>query len=280
MTKARRMIEEDLRFIDLVIEVLDARAPLSSGNPDIVSLTNGKARLIVMTKADLADPAATEKWIRYFRSQGITAVAVDARKSGLKKTILPLIRRACAAKIERDRKRGLRERPVRALVAGIPNAGKSTFINSFAGKGVAKTGNRPGVTKGKQWITVGKDVELMDSPGILWPKISDPAVGERLAMIGTIKDDLLDLSELAGKVLDAVKKEEPFLARYGDVLPDGAAPESGSDEILRGVAAKRGALRQGGEPDTDAASRILIEEFRKGVLGHVTLDPPPDPEGV
>lgn len=183
MTKARRMMQEDIKLIDLIIELVDARAPLSSRNPDIDQLGQNKARLILLNKADLADERKNLSWSAYFQEKGFYTVKADARSRAGLKVIHGMIREACKEKLERDRRRGIKNRPIRAMVVGIPNVGKSTFINTFAGKACTRTGDRPGVTKGKQWIRLDKNVELLDTPGILWPKFDDPQVGERLAMI-------------------------------------------------------------------------------------------------
>ena len=197
MTKAKRQMQEDIKLIDLVIELVDARIPLSSRNPDIDELGKNKYRLILMNKADLADRKATEQWSAFFKKKGYYVVSLDARSKNGMKSITDIIMEACKEKMERDRKRGIKNRPVRAMVVGIPNVGKSTFINSYAGKACAKTGNKPGVTKGKQWIRLSKSVELLDTPGILWPKFEDQKVGLRLALIGSIRDEILNTDELA-----------------------------------------------------------------------------------
>ena len=197
MTKAKRQMQEDLKLIDLIIELVDARVPLSSRNPDIDQLGQNKSRLILLNKADLADERQNEAWKEYFQSKGFYVVKVDSRSGSGMKMIQNVIQEACKEKIERDRRRGIKNRPIRAMVAGIPNVGKSTFINTFAGKACAKTGNKPGVTKGKQWIRLNKNVELLDTPGILWPKFEDQLVGIRLACVGSIKDDILNIEELA-----------------------------------------------------------------------------------
>ena len=206
MTKAKRQMQEDLKLIDLIIELVDARVPLSSRNPDIDQLGQNKSRLILLNKADLADERQNETWKEYFQSKGFHVVKVDSRNGAGMKTIQNVIQEACKEKIERDRRRGIKNRPIRAMVAGIPNVGKSTFINTFAGKACAKTGNRPGVTKGKQWIRLNKNVELLDTPGILWPKFEDQEVGIRLAFVGSIKDDILNMEELALKLIDYLKE--------------------------------------------------------------------------
>ena len=222
MTKAKRQMQEDLKLIDLIIELVDARVPLSSRNPDIDSLGQNKARLILLNKADLADERQNEAWKEYFQKKGIYVVKVDSRNGAGMKQVHAMIQEACRDKIERDRRRGIKNRPVRAMVAGIPNVGKSTFINTFAGKACAKTGNKPGVTRGKQWIRLNKNVELLDTPGILWPRFEDQKVGERLAWIGSIKDDLLNMEELSLTLIAYLKDKYPGVLekRYG-VAEDG-----------------------------------------------------------
>ncbi len=201
MTKAKRMMQENIKLIDLIIEVVDARIPLSSRNPDIDELGKNKARLILLNKADLADERENEKWAAYFQEKGYYTVKLNAKSGAGIKNVLPVVMEACKEKLERDRKRGIKNRPIRAMVVGIPNVGKSTFINAFAGKACTKTGNKPGVTKGKQWIRINKNVELLDTPGILWPKFEDQSVGAKLAMVGSIKDEILNLEELSLELL-------------------------------------------------------------------------------
>ena len=209
MTKAKRQMQEDIKLIDLVIELVDARIPQSSRNPDIDELGRNKFRLILMNKADLADKRRTDEWSSFFKNKGYFVVSLDARSKVGMKTITDQIMESCREKIERDRKRGIKNRPVRAMVVGIPNVGKSTFINSYAGKACAKTGNKPGVTKGKQWIRLSKDVELLDTPGILWPKFEDQMVGLRLALIGSIKDEILNTDELAVELIRFLRASYP-----------------------------------------------------------------------
>ena len=209
MTKAKRQMQEDLKLIDLIIELVDARIPLSSRNPDIDELGKNKARLILLNKSDLADERYNEQWSAYFQKKGFYVVKVNAKSGAGLKSIQGAIQEACKAKIERDRRRGIKNRPIRAMVVGIPNVGKSTFINSYAGKACAKTGNKPGVTKGKQWIRLNKTLELLDTPGILWPKFEDQEVGKRLAFIGSIKDEILNLEELSLELLDYIRTNYP-----------------------------------------------------------------------
>lgn len=270
MTKAKRMMQEDIRLIDLVIELTDARVPLSSRNPDIDELGKNKARLILLNKADLADECQNEAWAVYFREKGYFTAKINARSGAGMKQIQEIIRMACQEKLERDRKRGILNRPVRAMVVGIPNVGKSTFINTFAGKACAKTGNKPGVTKGKQWIRLNKSVELLDTPGILWPKFEDQQVGQKLAVVGSIKDELLQTEELALWILSFVRKFYPgYLARRYQL------PEAGTDiALLEQIALARGCRMKGGQPDDQKAAALIVDDFRSGRLGRITLEFP------
>ena len=270
MTKAKRMMQEDIKLVDLVIELVDARIPLSSRNPDIDTLGKNKSRLILLNKSDLADERYNDKWTKYFENQGAYVLKINARSGAGIKQINGVIAEACKAKIERDRARGIKNRPVRAMVVGIPNVGKSTFINSYAGKACAKTGNKPGVTKGKQWIKLNKNLELLDTPGILWPKFEDQQVGLRLALIGSIKDDILNIGELAIELLKFLHKNyEGIIAeRYGIEESDEALVN------LESIARVRGCLLKGNELDYDKASSILLEEFRNGKIGKITLELP------
>ena len=268
MTKARRQMQEDIKLIDLVIELVDARVPLSSRNPDIDELGKNKYRLILMNKADLADQEQTKKWSEYFRQKGFYVVALDARKKNSMKQITDVIMEACKEKIERDRKRGILNRPVRAMVVGIPNVGKSTFINSFAGKACAKTGNKPGVTKGKQWIRLNKNVELLDTPGILWPKFEDQVVGLRLAMIGAINDEILNTDELALELIKMLRRDYPEILEERYHLTE---MEKDMDILLE-IAKNRNCIGKGNELDYSKAAKLLIEEFRSGAIGNITLE--------
>ena len=275
MTKARRMMEEDIRLIDLMIELLDARIPMASRNPDINTLAKGKARLVLLNKADLADDSVTERWAEYFRSQGITVLKLDARNRSNVKQVQKAIMEACREKIEKDRRKGIIGRPVRAMVAGIPNVGKSTFINSYAGKSCAKTGNKPGVTKGKQWIRLSKEVELLDTPGILWPKFEDETVGTHLALIGAINDQILDLKELAYELTGQMLADYP--GRLGERY--GIEEEEDALKVLSAIAKARGCLKKGEELDLDKASMLLLDDFRSGKLGRISLEAPAGNEG-
>ena len=271
MTKAKRQMQEDLKLIDLIIELVDARIPLSSRNPDIDELGKNKARLILLNKSDLADERYNEQWSAYFQKKGFYVVKVNAKSGAGLKSIQGVIQEACKAKIERDRRRGIKNRPIRAMVVGIPNVGKSTFINSYAGKACAKTGNKPGVTKGKQWIRLYKTLELLDTPGILWPKFEDQEVGKRLAFIGSIKDEILNLEELSLELLDYIRTNYPGLlnTRYG--IEEEGTPVS----LLEAVADKRKCLIRGQEIDYAKAAGIVMEEFRNGKIGRITLEFPP-----
>ena len=268
MTKAKRQMQEDIKLIDLIIELVDARVPLSSRNPDIDELGKNKSRLILLNKSDLADERQNEAWKTYFQAKGFYVVKVDSRNGSGMKAINNVIQEACKEKIERDRRRGIKNRPIRAMVVGIPNVGKSTFINTFAGKACAKTGNKPGVTKGKQWIRLNKSVELLDTPGILWPKFEDQEVGMRLAYIGSIKDDIVNIEELALGLIGYLQEFYPssLSERYG------LEGEQKPLDILTAVAKARGCLKKGEELDYEKASRLLLEEFRSGKLGRVTLE--------
>ena len=272
MTKAKRMMQEDIKLIDLVIELVDARIPISSRNPDIDELGKNKARLILLNKSDLAEEKQNDAWVEYFKNKGFSVVKVNSRKGGGIKSIQGVIQEACKEKMERDRKRGILNRPVRAMVVGIPNVGKSTFINSFAGKACAKTGNKPGVTKGKQWIRLNKNVELLDTPGILWPKFEDQTVGLRLAFIGSIKDELINVEELAAELVQFMKQ------KYAGVLAEKYTIEEVEDpyKCLQSIAESRHCLLKGNELDTVKASVLLIDDFRNGRLGRLTLEFPED----
>ena len=274
MTKAKRQMQEDIKLIDLIIELVDARVPLSSRNPDIDELGKNKARLILLNKADLAEDRRNDEWLEYFKEKGYSAVKVNSRKGGGIKSIQNVIQEACKEKMERDRKRGILNRPVRAMVVGIPNVGKSTFINSLAGKACAKTGNKPGVTKGKQWIRLNKNVELLDTPGILWPKFEDQAVGLKLAFIGSIKDDILDVEELAMNLLDEVRRNYPDLVaqRYKLDAETLALPPY---ELMEAIGRKRGLLVRGGEVNTERCAIMLVDEFRACKWGRISLERPP-----
>lgn len=271
MTKAKRMMQEQMKLIDLVMELLDARIPLSSRNPDIDELGKQKSRIILLNKADLADSSQNDAWAEYFRKQGFFTVKINARSKEGMKALPGVIQEACKEKLARDRKRGILNRPVRAMVVGIPNVGKSTFINSLAGRASAKTGNKPGVTRGAQWIRWNKQVELLDTPGILWPKFEDPQVGVRLALIGSVREEILNTQELSLELLTFLRSHAPgtLEERYG------IETQGEPYELLQEIAKKRGCLLKGQELNMEKAAGILLEEFRNGRLGKITLEFPP-----
>lgn len=301
MTKARRAMQEDIKLVDMVIEVVDARVPISSRNPDIDELGKNKFRLVLLNKADLADEKKNVQWQEWFRAKGIAVVMTDARAKNSMKTIQNTIMEVCKEKIERDRKRGIKNRPVRAMVVGIPNVGKSTFINSFAGRSCAKTGNKPGVTRGNQWIRLNKNVELLDTPGILWPKFEDQTVGLHLAFIGSIKDDILNQEELALELIQFLQASYPQLlkARYQEESVQNESAEAAqmaeaTDEVakqpqdaaldvttaeplkvLEQIAKLRGCLLKAGELDTKKAAALCLDDFRAGRLGRISVEIPP-----
>ena len=281
MTKAKRQMQEDIKLIDLIIEVIDARCPVSSTNPDINSLANGKLRLVLLNKSDLSDRAANQKWIEYYKSKGYYAVELDSRDRKNMKGVQATLDEVCAAKFEKDRKRGIKNRPVRAMVVGIPNVGKSTFINSFAGKSVAKTGNKPGVTKGKQWIKLNKSVELLDTPGILWPKFEDKIVGLHLAFIGSMNDENIDTDELACELIKILKQYYPNAISEKYNITDEQIDELMEDQyqtpasaVLSAIAINRKCFKQGATPDISRASALLLDDFRNGRLGRLSLERP------
>ena len=270
MTKAKRMMQENIKLIDLIIELVDARIPMSSRNPDIDELGKGKSRIILLNKSDLADAGLNQEWESFFKEKGYFVQQLNAKTGAGIKNIQALVQESCKEKIERDRKRGIINRPIRAMVVGIPNVGKSTFINSFAGKACAKTGNKPGVTKGKQWIRLNKNLELLDTPGILWPKFEDQKIGERLALIGSINDEILHVDELAVALIRNLKNSYLDLLekRYNITIDEDAY------DTLKKIAIARKCLQKGELPDVDRASSMLLEDFRSGKLGRITLERP------
>ena len=269
MTKARRAMQEDIKLIDLVIELVDARVPFSSRNPDIDKLAAGKARMVLLNKADLADETETRKWAQMFEDMGIHVVKIDARNKGTLKQVQTAQQEACKEKIERDRRRGILNRPIRTMVVGIPNVGKSTFINSFAGKACAKTGNKPGVTKGNQWIRLNKTLELLDTPGILWPRFEDQQVGLHLALIGSINDQILNKDELACELISLLEKDYPQVIKERFGIEN---VEEDRVKVLEEIARSRSCLMKGGELDLARASALLLDDFRAGKLGHISLE--------
>lgn len=270
MMKARRMMQENIKLIDLVIELVDARIPMSSRNPDIDELSKNKARMILLNKCDLSDNRWNAEWTAYFKERGLYVLEINSKTGNGMKAIQGLVQEACKEKIERDRKRGIINRPMRAMVVGIPNVGKSTFINAFAGRACAKTGNKPGVTKGKQWIRLNQNLDLLDTPGILWPRFENQKVGERLAMIGSINDEILHMDELAVAILTYVMKEYPgFVGKRYDI----EETEDGY-EMLKKICISRRCFLKGEEPDIGRASQIVTEDFRSGKIGRISLERP------
>ncbi len=272
MAKAKKAMQEDIKLIDVIIELVDSRIPYSSKNPDIDSLANGKSRVMVMNKYDLADSSVTDEWVKYYEDKGYFVARTNSKNRTGVKAINNIIQKACHEKIERDRRRGILNRPVRALVAGIPNVGKSTFINSFTGRACTKTGNKPGVTKGKQWIRLNKNVELLDTPGILWPKFEDQDSGMRLAFIGSIKDELYNIYELSILLIKFLLEDYPgaISSCYKTEIPAG----SSEADVLGIIAKCRGCIKSGAEPDLDKAGKCLVDDFRAGRLGRITLEKP------
>ncbi len=275
MTKTRRQIEADLKQVDAVCEIVDARIPMSSRNPDIDSICGNKPRIIVLNRMDLADPNATKKWMTYFKSKGIAVLSTDCKTRRGIADFTPAARTACKEKLERDAARGM-NRPLRVMVVGIPNVGKSTLINQISGRKGAKAENRPGVTRGKQWVTVDSGLQLLDTPGILWPKFEDPNVGMMLAYTGAVKDGIMDLEELACRLMELLHKYYPqtLLDRYKVEAPAGTP----GWELIELAGRKRGYLVSGGEVNTERMSKVLLDEFRGGKLGKFTLEMPEEVE--
>lgn len=273
MTKTRRQIESDLKQVDAVCEIIDARIPLASRNPDIDSICGSKPRLVILNRMDLADPAATKRWAAYFQSKGIAVIPTDCKSRKGVGAFQPAVRTVLKEKLERDAEKGM-NRALRIMIVGIPNVGKSTFINQISGRKGAKAENRPGVTRGKQWVTVDNGLLLLDTPGILWPKFEDPNVGLMLAYTGAVKEDVIDLEELACFLMQLLWKRYPdaVRSRYGIDLPSDAS----GYELLEAAGQKRGFLLHGGEIHLQRMAKVLLDEFRSGKLGRLTLEEPGD----
>ncbi len=271
MTKTRRQIEADLKQVDAVCEIVDARIPMSSRNPDIDAICGNKPRMIVLNRMDLADPAATNRWKAYFEKKGMAVIATDCKTKRGISGFTPAARTACAEKLARDAAKGM-NRPLRVMVVGIPNVGKSTLINQISGRKGAKAENRPGVTRGKQWVTVDAGLQLLDTPGILWPKFEDPEVGMMLAFTGAVKEGVIDVEELACRLL------ELLLAFYPQTLADRYKVEAPQGtpgyELLEMAGKNRGYLLSRGEIHTERMAKVLLDEFRSGKLGKFTLEQP------
>ncbi len=272
MTKTRRLIEADLKLVDAVVEVTDARIPQSSRNPVLDELVGNKPRIMLMNKCDVADETATRAWSRYFERQGMGVIVCDCRSGKGINRFLPTVKKQLGDVIERRKARGMIGKALRVMVVGIPNVGKSSFINRMANSRKTKVGDRPGVTRGKQWVSIDKDVELLDMPGILWPKFDDKDVAQRLAFTGAVKDEVVDTSALARALGELLLKDYPELlkARY---------KISGEGDILDEIARKRGMLISGGEPDIERAAAALLDEFRGGKIGRITLETPKEADG-
>lgn len=272
MAKTRRLIAENLKLVDLVVELRDARAPRASQNPEISDICGNKPRLVILNKADLADAAANEAWLRYFEAQGISAVLFDSLHSKQVKPIFSAVRRQLVEQLQRQAERGMKNRALKLMIVGIPNVGKSAFINRLAGRNAAVSSDRPGVTRGKQWIRLSGGFELLDTPGVLWPKFEDEAVGLSLAYIGAIKDDILDTESLAAGLLEKLLYLAPQALATRYKLTDLAF--ANGFEALSAIAKRRGFIISGGEPDSERAAKIVLDEFRSATIGRITLELP------
>ena len=273
MTKTRRQIEADLKLVDAVCEIVDARIPISSRNPDIDAICGNKPRIVILNRMDLADDESTKVWCSYFKAKGIAAVATDCKSKKGVSHFLPTVRAVLKAKVERNAARGMKK-ALRIMIVGIPNVGKSTFINQISGRKGARAENRPGVTRGKQWVTVDSELLLLDTPGILWPKFEDPEVGMMLAYTGAVKENVIDIEELACKLMELLRKYYPqtLIDRYGLDLSE----QRPGYELLEAAGKKRGYLLARGEINTERMAKVLLDEYRSGKLGHFTLEMPED----
>lgn len=275
MAKTRRLIKESLPFVDLVTEIVDARIPLSSSNPELAEMIGNKPKIVLLNKCDVADEQATAKWVEFYKKQGINALPVDCRSGKGLNAYLPLVRKVLKDKIQRNIDKGMAGKPLRVMVVGIPNTGKSSFINKMAGRNRAKVADKPGVTRSNSWFAVGSGIELLDTPGVLWPKFEDKAVGDKLAFIGSVKDEVVDTESLALRLINVLKNG------YSDRITTRFKISDFEDkedyEILEMIGRKRGMLISGGEIDFERASVMLLDEYRGGKLGRLTLD---FPEGV
>ena len=270
-------MQDDIKLIDVVVELVDARIPLASKNPDIDDIAKGKARVIILNKVDMADKDVTALWKAWYEKRGFYVALVNSRSGNGVKAVQDVINEACKEKIERDRRRGIANRPVRAMIVGIPNVGKSTFINTFAGKSVAKTGNKPGVTKGKQWIRLNKNTELLDTPGILWPKFESVEVGKKISWIGSINDNILVPEEMAIDLLNYITSHySGLIGRKYEV--EESLPEDSSASLLERIAQRRGCLKKGGEFDLERAANLVIDDFRAVRIGAISLERPEEAE--
>ncbi len=276
MARTRRLMQDDLKNIDVVCEIADARIPRSSRNPDLDRLARGKRRLLVLNRADQAEPSKTERWVAYYRSQGLAVIATDSQKGGFLPAFTSAVRTLCDDLVRRNEEKGQIGKTIRLMIVGVPNVGKSSFINRLLGRKSAVAEDRPGVTRRNQWYTLPGGFDFMDTPGMLWPKIEDDETGFRLAFTGTIRDEILDLEDLACRLLALLEKESPgaLEARYG-VAPNSREPF----DVLCALGKKRGFIVSGGEVNTDRMARVLLDEFRSGKLGRITLESPPEENG-
>lgn len=274
MAKTRRLIQANLKLVDMVLEITDARIPQSSRNPELDRWVEGKPRMLVLNKCDNADPAMTKRWLRYYESQGIAAMACDCKTGAGIGAFLPLVKKTLSELLARREARGMAGRMTRVMVVGVPNVGKSSFINRMAGTKRARAEDRPGVTRGKQWVSLDKDVELLDMPGVLWPKFEDPLVGEKLAFTGAVKDGVVDIELLAMRLLSYLAKNYPerLAERFKMTELDGLS----GWELLKLAGRKRGMLVSGGEVNTERAAITVMDEYRGGKLGRLTFEAPPE----
>lgn len=274
MAKTRRLIKESLRLVDGVLEVIDARIPYSSSNPELSELISGKPRIVLLNKCDLADGNTTRKWIEYYKKQGVTAIPVDCRSGKGLNAFPNAVRTVLADKIKSNEEKGMAGNPLRLMVVGIPNTGKSSFINRMAGSAKAKVADKAGVTRHNQWFAISGGIELLDTPGVLWPKFDDPKVGDRLAFIGSLKDEILDSELLAVRLLEVMTEHYPerLIERYK--ISDFADLQAW--EVLELIGRKRGNIMRGGEIDTERTSVMLLDEYRGGKLGTISLESPED----
>ena len=277
MTKTRRMMEENLKLVDAVCELLDARIPISSRNPDIAALCGNKPRMVILNRSDLADPNQTARWMTYFKNQGLSVIQTDCKSRKGVSSFVPAVRTLLAEKLQRYAEKGQTGRPLKLMIVGIPNVGKSTFINQISGRKGAKAENRPGVTRGKQWVTVDQGLLLLDTPGILWPKFEDPQVGIKLAYTGAVKDDVLDIEALGCHLMQRLfeRYHDSVAERYKLTdVPEGTP----GYELLEAAGRKRGFLLRGGEIDTERMARVVLDEYRSGKLGRLTFEGPEELE--
>lgn len=271
MTKTRRQIEADLKQVDAVCEIVDARIPISSRNPDIDQICQNKARIVVLNRSDLADPESTNRWLNWFRQKGFAAIATDCKSRKGINNFQPAVRSVLQEKIQRDAAKGM-NRPLRVMIVGIPNVGKSTLINQISGRKGAKAENRPGVTRGKQWVTVENGLLLLDTPGILWPRFEDPQVGMKLAYTGAVKENIIDIEELACHLMEVLWKHYPDTVRLRYKIDE---PEDlPGYQLLEAAGRKRGFLVSGGEVNTERMAKVLLDEYRSGKLGRITFEEP------